>query len=396
MPYSYSQEGEALKSKFKEMYDAWSQQFYSTTGDKPAQTSSNPQGKGITKGAAKRGFKSFMLSPDEVHLDYVDNRLSKGASVKSIMGGLRGRVQKTSQGKLSPYGVTPTDELHHMLPFGSYGTVINQNGSVRLDFFQRAEDEGLLFGDSRGNLKGHSLDPRAHTGGRGGAAKGTAVKAGYGLEGETALSGHPRGTTDPLVVPDKLYTSGRELFDAAKPVIETNRADVKIGLAADQPRREFLQKVLVSQGVVPDGVDIFGKDVDDASVAKAKKFLSGREDIMIGAAKAFDPKEAKALIKKLSAASLIGVGALGTAADAAETGLRTKVAAESKNPVDALQAAISAASTTVGATGVGEILGIPLEVVNMLIDQHRSGGAKQIRGRSGAKRAKLKARQKPL
>ena len=97
------------------------------------------QGKGITKVCAAkiRGFKSFMLSPDEVHLDYVDNRLSKGASTKSIMGGLRGRVQGLSQGKLSPYVVSHRDELHHGLPFGNYGTVINQNGQVRLDFFNR-------------------------------------------------------------------------------------------------------------------------------------------------------------------------------------------------------------------------------------------------------------------
>lgn len=311
------------------------------------------------------------------------------------MGGLRGRVQKRSQGKLSPHGVTPTDELHHANPMGSYATIKNQSGSVRLDFFQLAQQEGYDFGDSPQQLHGHSLDPRAHTGGRGGASKGTAVKAGYGLDGETALSGHPRGTTDKLILPDRQYSSGSEMFEAAKPILEANRQDLQIGVAADKPRRQFINDILHKEGVIDPAIDIFSETTDEASVAKAKKFLSAREDIMIGAAKAFDPKEARALIKKLSAASLIGVGLLGTAADAAETGMRTKLAIESKDPVDALQAAISGAATAVGATGVGEVLGIPLEIVNVLIDQHRSGGASKIRGRSGAKRAQMKASRKP-
>ena len=65
--------------------------------------------------------------------------------------------------------------------------------------------------------------------------------------------------------------------------------------------------------------------------------------------------------------------------------LRTKVATETKDPVDALQAAISGAAGTVGATGVGEALGLPLEVINMLIDQHRAGGATPMGGRSAQK-----------
>ena len=114
-------------------------------------------------------------------------------------------------------------------------------------------------------------------------------KAGHnGPEGETALSGHPRGTTDPLVVPDKQYASGDELFEAAKPVIDTNLQDLEIGLAADKPRRDFLNAALIKEGVIQK-LDAFSEKTDAATVAKAKKFLTERNDIMIGAAKAFDP-----------------------------------------------------------------------------------------------------------
>ena len=382
----YSKEGEAIKDRFVNDFDEWFSGFFGS-GEKPLKTPTNPEGKGITKGAANRAMNSFISSPDEVHLDYVDNRMTKGASVKSIVGGLRGRVQGLSQGKLSPYGVTPTDELHHGLNLSSYGPALRrQNGIIRLEFFEEAAQHGDEFGDSARNLGGSSLDPRAHTGSRGGAAKGTAVKAGYGMEGEQALSAHRRGTKDPLALdPNKQYTSGAEMYAEAAPMIEQQKIDLEVGKAADAPRRQFINKTLVTEGVIPKDVDVFAADANPESIAKAKKFLTEREDIMVGAAKVFDPKEARKLIKTLAGASLI-VGPLGTAADAAETANRTELSLNTKNPVDTLQALISAASTAVGATGVGEVLGIPLEIINMTIDQHREGLPK-IRGRSGAKRA---------
>ena len=93
----------------------------------------------------------------------------------------------------------------------------------------------------------------------------------------------------------------------------------------------------------------------------------------------------RARIKALGIASM-APGFLGTAADAAETAARADVARKSGNPVDWLQAGISGVTTALGATGVGEVAGLPLELLNGSIDQHREG-LPQIRGRNGAARA---------
>jgi hypothetical protein len=399
----YSKEGEAVKDRFIKEYDSWSSSFYGS-GEKPLKTPSNPKGAGITKGAATRAANSLVGSTDDLNatnsrlgsnLDYVDNRMSQGASMKSIMGGLRGRVQKATSGSDgAALAVTPYDAMHHKNPLGTYGPALRmQNGVVRLDFLERAAEQGFYFSETDFNLKGHSLDPRSHDASVGGASKQSYARN-FGERPVRELSSHPRGTGDSLILPQKEYSSGKEMFDEALPILQQNAQDVEIGKASDAPRRKFLNDVLVNEGQIPEGVDIFSADADPDSIKNAQNFLRKRPDLLKGAASVWDPKEARALIKKLSAASLIGVGMLGTAADAAETTLRTKVATETKDPADALQAAISAAAGTVGATGVGEVLGLPLEVINMLIDQHRAGGATPMGGRSAQKAKERKAASK--
>lgn len=100
----------------------------------------------------------------------------------------------------------------------------------------------------------------------------------------------------------------------------------------------------------------------------------------------FKPKLSLRTKAKLAAAASLVPGMLGTAADAAETAIRFDIARQSNNPVDYLQAGISAATTALGATNVGDVAGVPLEFLNSSIDQHREG-LPQIRGRSGAARA---------
>ena len=70
--------------------------------------------------------------------------------------------------------------------------------------------------------------------------------------------------------------------------------------------------------------------------------------------------------------------------------MRTELAVQTGNPVDYLQAGISGASTILGLTNIGDALGIPLEVLNSSIDQHREG-LPRIRGRSGAQRAQRRS-----
>lgn len=98
-----------------------------------------------------------------------------------------------------------------------------------------------------------------------------------------------------------------------------------------------------------------------------------------------DVLNSRRAIKTVSAASFVP-GVLGTAADVAETTMRTELARQTGNPVDYLQAAISGASTSLGLTNIGDVIGIPLEILNSSIDQHREG-LPQIRGRSGAQKA---------
>jgi hypothetical protein len=396
----YNAEAERVKQRFIDQFTPWMKDFYGT-GDKPAVTPANPQGKGITKGAAVRTANSIAGMPAGVNptnnrygnvLDDLDNRLTKGDSVKSILGAFRGRVQKATSGSDGArLAVTPYDAMHHQNPLGTYGPSLRaQSPEVRLEFLERAADEGYFFSETDPNLKGHSLDPRSHDAGTGGAGK-NAYARHYGERPVRELSAHPRGTGDPLILPDTEFKTGKEMYEAAKPILEQNALDVEIGKAADAPRRDFLNNVLNKEFGTT--LDYFGKETDESSIKQAQKFLRGRPDLLEGAAKVWTPKEARKLIAKLSAASLVGVGMLGTGADAAETAIRTKVAADTKDPVDALQAAISAASTTVGATGVGEILGIPLELVNMMIDQARGGGTKMNNTRSQVKARERKAAQ---
>ena len=54
------------------------------------------------------------------------------------------------------------------------------------------------------------------------------------------------------VLPEKEFSSGAEMFEAAKPIFETNAMDVKIGRAADAPRRRFINSMLVKEGIIVD------------------------------------------------------------------------------------------------------------------------------------------------
>ena len=230
------------------------------------------------------------MSPDSVHLDYVDNRLSKNATIKSIMGGLGGRVQKLTDGGLSPYAVTPTDTLHHLNPLSSYQDAARmQTPDVLNDWLKISSDQGTFYGESAGNLKGRSLDARAHTGGRG--KKGTKhnpTAAGSGPDGDSRFSAHPRGTADPTVkLGNRIYGSGQEMFDAAKDIRATHLNDTKIGIAADQTRRNTANRFLREAGVIDADVDAFSADASEATIAKAKKFFEKQKGALTTVAEDF-------------------------------------------------------------------------------------------------------------
>jgi hypothetical protein len=94
-------------------------------------------------------------------------------------------------------------------------------------------------------------------------------------------------------------------------------------------------------------------------------------------------KAAKALkvdrktLKKLALVGLAAPSVLGTAASAAETGIRTNTAVRSGNPIDWLQAGLSGASLAADGVPVfGELVSTPADAINVGIDTYRDPGFK--------------------
>ena len=284
----YSKEGRELKKKFLIEFNKWAAEFYD--GSKIRKTPSNPTGKGITQGRAYRGLASFLLSDDKVHMDYVANRFAEGASMKSIMGGLGGRVQKLTDGGLSPYAVTPTDQMHHGNPNAAYFDAARTNDvDVLTDFLIRSAGEGKYYGETAENLKGTSLDARPHTGSRGkGGSKHNPTVEGYGGDGTTILSAHPRNTRDlEGRLPAIQYGSGDEMFDAAQFMRDLHSDDIILGQTIDQPRRDRANQILQQNEILPADVDAFGAQTSDEQIAKANKFFKDNPDALTDVASSF-------------------------------------------------------------------------------------------------------------
>ena len=74
----------------------------------------------------------------------------------------------------------------------------------------------------------------------------------------------------------------------------------------------------------------------------------------------------------LTIGSLAGLGALGTAASAADTKQRWDKAKQTGNPLDYVQSGLSAASTATGWSGGGEVIATPADLANLYIDGLRS------------------------
>lgn len=76
-------------------------------------------------------------------------------------------------------------------------------------------------------------------------------------------------------------------------------------------------------------------------------------------------------LKFATAASLLGIGALGTGASIADTIQRTNKARETGSRLDKLQAGIAGLSAATGATGIGEIVSTPADITNLFLDAAR-------------------------
>lgn len=366
----YSKEGSKIKEEFRKRYEAWKAEFYD--GAKIRKTPSNPQGKGITKGRAERGFRSAMLSEDALHLDYIAKRMANGSSMKSIMGGLGGRVQKLTSGDSSPYGVDPTDSMHHLSAHSGYEEAMRiQDPEVLREFLEISDAEGVYYGETDFNLKGGSVNTRSHVGHRGKPGKRfNPTIDGAGLEGSAATSAHPRGdANDPFKLEVKKYKSGREMFDAAKPIRDQHARDAAVGLASDLSRRNVIRSALENEGVVS-GSNVFGPNADLKDIQKAKKFLQSRPDILTQAHEAFEPASLEVIngimrvkIPKLPSYLKVGgiltaVGVIGDAASAAEGG----IGVATKTGKEQTAAGLNLAS---GALGLASLAAPPLAAASV-------------------------------
>ena len=74
----------------------------------------------------------------------------------------------------------------------------------------------------------------------------------------------------------------------------------------------------------------------------------------------------------LTIGSLAGLGALGTAASAADTKQRWDKAKQTGNPLDYVQSGLSGVSTATGWSGLGEVVATPADMANLYIDALRS------------------------
>lgn len=306
----FSQEGADIKRRFLKIFDDWESKFYD--GASIRKTKENPKGGGITKGRAHRGLYSLLISPDDVHLDYVDNRMSKGASVKSMMGGLGGRVQKLTDGGQSKYAVSPTDSMHHANNHSSYGATARiQNQNLLRKWLQISADNGEIYGEGEGNLAGNSQDARAHVGHRGKAGTKFNPTLTHGKEGQTALSSHPRGTTDAgTAIEHKVYNSAEEMFESGAEVRNIHKKDLTVGNAADATRRASINKSLQAGGILLPGDDAFAATTPQTTRTAAKTWLTKNKQAMIDAAEAFDPELARKVAKDFNGGAYLSVDPL--------------------------------------------------------------------------------------
>ena len=365
----YSKEGSEIKEEFRRRFEAWKEEFYD--GAKIRKTPSNPTGKGIPKGRAERGFRSAMLSDDSVHLDYIAKRMANGSSMKSIMGGLGGRVQKLTQGDLSPYGVDPTDSMHHLSAHSGYEEAMRlQSPKVLREFLEISAEEGVFYGETDLNLLGGSVNPRSHVGHRGKPGKKfNPTIAGAGPDGIAATSMHPRGdANDPFKLKPQKYASGREMFDAALPIRDQHARDAAVGLASDQSRRNVIRQALANENITTQNV--FGPNADLTDIKKAQKFLQSRPDVMTAAAEAFQPASldivsgvAKIKVPRLpgylkAGGILTALGVIGDAASAAEGG----VGVATKTGKEQTSAGLNLAS---GVLGLASLAAPPLTAASV-------------------------------
>lgn len=223
---------------------------------------------------------------DAVFMDTIEDLVSKNASGDELKNALRGISERLIPTELKR---TLSDRLHHGIPLELMDTLMKQDPEVMLDFLVAAEDDGRFFGDSRSNVD-NSFQEQAHTGAK---DKATAKYRNYPHElevkGDRKFSAHPFGTnkgTDKSL--DKIYGSGKEMYDAFLPAIVEAENELQYGIRADQSRRVVANKALVNQGVISPGQDFWSGNTPKAVIKEGRVVLA-KPEIGLEVAAAFNP-----------------------------------------------------------------------------------------------------------
>ena len=243
---------------------------------------------------AKRGLRSLMLTPER-YSELLEKAMTEGWTGEKLKNALRGKMEKEFP---KTQRVLETDRIHHASAPDMWTKVIERSmkagrPELVIDAVDQANKEGLRLGDTHESTAGASFDERAHTGARPKASKTKYIAPmEHGVDGDKEFSAHPRGTKadKQLVITDKSYDSSKDLLDDARPKIELANQDTQRGIKADQTRRNFINSNSVKQGWIPEGTDVFGKNVTAKDVKAVRDGFAKNLDLTINAAKSFDPK----------------------------------------------------------------------------------------------------------
>lgn len=252
--------------------------------------------KGNEPKMAKRGLRSLMLTPHR-YSELLEQALTEGWSGERLKNALRGKMEKEFP---ATQKVLNTDRIHHASAPDMWTKVIDRamksgRPELIIDAVDQAYSEGLKLGDTHESTAGASFDERSHTGARPKQSKDPSkyiAPIDHGPDGDKAFSAHPRGTKadTELVITDKSYESSKDLLEDARPKIELANQDTLRGIKADQTRRSFINSNAIEQGWIPEGTDVFGKNVTAEHVKAVRDGFSKNLDLTIGAAKSFNPK----------------------------------------------------------------------------------------------------------
>lgn len=119
------------------------------------------------------------------------------------------------------------------------------------------------------------------------------------------------------------------------------------------------------------------------SANKANKYSGISKLIENASTAAKAGKTGKALktgAKLATVGSLLALGPVGAAFGAVDTAQRTQKYKQTGNKLDGIQAWMSGVSTATGATGIGEVVSMPLDIVNLVIDAARYKRTGPIQG----------------